>query len=457
MRKVLSIKASQKWQYIGTFGLVTDCLADIEAGRMPASSLLCMDLEFNPLNHKVYEIAICELTTGTVLMDVRVKLDAKAPKQYSRNFQTALLPFKFIKGNEQNPQTHHTGQIINAAQVAQLLSRFMEPETIILTWHTAATDLRILRRFLAANEQDTEGIIPDDDHYIFMIPYFKQNLGILPNGRRFPCNLPILFPLFFPQHRLIGQNHRALPDTMQLRLLTLAFLELTKPVDNRADVWRPPSALLAAQRYIKDYFQSTSIPESSLNDDNDSDNVNLASYAEDNVDIYGSEEDNSFHEAENERCSLDDENGIAENFLSENAKTLNKRAGGTQTASQKDDTQSFIARFSISSILQLGSKSVSGLSTTSRSSEGKGKKTRQPSRKYKTQTLSTNQPTRKRKAQALSANQSALTSFFSKVADPPVGQKEHNDLAPHASESLIGLQASRASRKAHTTCDTTRQ
>ena len=143
------------------------------------------------------------------------------------------------------------------------------------------------------------------------------------------------------------------------------------------------------------------------------------------MDIYGSEEDNSFHEAENERCSLDDENGIAENFLSENAKTLNKRAGGTQTASQKDDTQSFIERFlgvskashvePISSTLQLGSKPVSGLSTTSRSSEGKGKKTRQPSNKCKTQTLSTNQPTRKRKAQALSANQSALTSFFSRL------------------------------------------
>lgn len=29
------------------------------------------DLEFNPLNHKVYEIARSEFTTGTVLMDVR--------------------------------------------------------------------------------------------------------------------------------------------------------------------------------------------------------------------------------------------------------------------------------------------------------------------------------------------------------------------------------------------------
>ena len=118
MRKVLSIKATQEWRYIGTFRLVVDRLADIRAGRMLASSLLCMDLEFNPLNHKVYEIAICEFTTGTVLMDVRVELDAKAPKQYSRNFQTAILPFKFIKGTEQNSQTRQTGQVVNAAQVA---------------------------------------------------------------------------------------------------------------------------------------------------------------------------------------------------------------------------------------------------------------------------------------------------------------------------------------------------
>ena len=170
----------------------------------------------------------------------------------------------------------------------------MEPETVILTSHTVATDLRILRRFLAANEQDTAGIIPDDDHCIFMIPYLKQNLGMLPNGRRFPCSLPILSPLFFPRHQLIGQNHHALPDTMQLRPLTLAFLELTKSVDNRADIWRPPSVFVATQRCIRDYFQSTSISESSLNDDSDGNNANLASYAEDDVHIFGSEEDKLF-------------------------------------------------------------------------------------------------------------------------------------------------------------------
>ena len=118
IRKVLSIKATQEWRYIGTFRLVVDRLADICAGRMFASSLLYIDLESNPLNHKVYEIARYEITIGTVLMDVRVELDAKAPKQYSRNFQTAILPFKFIKGTEQNSQTRQTGQVVNAAQVA---------------------------------------------------------------------------------------------------------------------------------------------------------------------------------------------------------------------------------------------------------------------------------------------------------------------------------------------------
>ena len=81
MHKVLSIKATQEWRYIGIFRLVLDRLTNIHTGRLLASRLLCIDLEFSPLNHKVYKIAIYEFTTGTVLMDVRVELNPKALKQ----------------------------------------------------------------------------------------------------------------------------------------------------------------------------------------------------------------------------------------------------------------------------------------------------------------------------------------------------------------------------------------
>ena len=89
---------------------------------------------------------------------------------------------------------------------------------------------------------------------------------------------------------------------------------------------------MATQRCIRDYFQSTSISESSLNDDSDGDNANLASYAEDDVHNFGGEEDN-------ETCFLDDESGIIDDFLCVNTKkALNKRPDGMHTAMQKDDT-----------------------------------------------------------------------------------------------------------------------
>ncbi|KIN00094.1 hypothetical protein OIDMADRAFT_29232 [Oidiodendron maius Zn] len=166
------------------------------------------------------------------------------------------------------------------------------------------------------------------------------------------------------------------------------------------------------------------------------------------------EEDNSSEE-EIETCFLDDECGITDDLLCVNTKmALNKRPDGMHTALQKDDTQSSITTFlgtpkashvrPISSTSESSSKPVDGFSTSRHSFEGTVKKTNQLSQKHKTQ--STNQLTRKRKTQALSANQSTLTSFFSKTADNCdgflVGQKEQNDFASYISESLIGPQAS---------------
>lgn len=74
--KVLSVKGSQEWEHSNTFQHVISRLVDIQAGRMPASSLVGMDLEFNPLHHTVHEIAVCDLTAGVVRLDTRVDPNA---------------------------------------------------------------------------------------------------------------------------------------------------------------------------------------------------------------------------------------------------------------------------------------------------------------------------------------------------------------------------------------------
>jgi hypothetical protein len=76
-----------------------------------------------------------------------------------------------------------------------------------------------LRDFLeAAGHTD---IMPLDQNCFRPPFYYDRNLHALPNGKRLPLKLDILFPLLFPRHLLIEKNHRALADAQQLRLVTM--------------------------------------------------------------------------------------------------------------------------------------------------------------------------------------------------------------------------------------------
>ena len=64
------------------------------------------------------------------------------------------------------------------------------------------------------------------------MPYGK-NLPKTSGQRRCPLALEILFPLLFKAHELVGKNHRALADALQLRLMVKLFEELCKPLGKR--------------------------------------------------------------------------------------------------------------------------------------------------------------------------------------------------------------------------------
>lgn len=62
-----------------------------------------------------------------------------------------------------------------------------------------------------------------------MVPHFWRNLP----AKGVPLYLEAIFPLLFANHELVGQNHRALVDTLHLRLMVLLFVELCKPFNQR--------------------------------------------------------------------------------------------------------------------------------------------------------------------------------------------------------------------------------
>lgn len=64
-----------------------------------------------------------------------------------------------------------------------------------------------------------------------MVNHFRLGLPKkdMKTGKAFPAKLDLLFPLLFAGHELVGKNHRALPDILMLRLMTLLLIQLHKP------------------------------------------------------------------------------------------------------------------------------------------------------------------------------------------------------------------------------------
>jgi hypothetical protein len=94
---------------------------------------------------------------------------------------------------------------------------------MILSWSKNTRDLVLLRNFLEAGSY--YDILPPDANCVPIVPQFRRNL---PDNVPLSSNSP--FPLLFPGHELVGRNHRALADVLQLRLMVKTFEKLCQPV-----------------------------------------------------------------------------------------------------------------------------------------------------------------------------------------------------------------------------------
>jgi hypothetical protein len=52
---------------------------------------------------------------------------------------------------------------------------------------------------------------------------------------RFPLSLPVIFPLISVGHELVGRNHHAIVDAMQLRLMVRYLENNCRSLDDRND------------------------------------------------------------------------------------------------------------------------------------------------------------------------------------------------------------------------------
>jgi hypothetical protein len=136
---------------------------------------------------------------------------------------------------------------LDAKGVVTKLNEYnITPKTMFVSWGNWHFDLSFLREWLDA--EGHHGVLPSNQRLCLLLREFRVNLDRIIGkecfrGRPFPLRLPFLFPLLFgDDHPLAGRNHNAIVDALQLALLTNLFLDLCKPLEERA-IWKGSEAV----------------------------------------------------------------------------------------------------------------------------------------------------------------------------------------------------------------------
>ena len=236
-------------------------LADIQAGRIPGTALIVLDIEFSITSRQVWEVSMIEQVSGKVLLNTTIKHERGIDHSYrtasSSQFQEFMSRLK-----ARTVYSSMRESVLSQMDVHQVAIKLKEiginQNTTFLAWRKSTTDLKLLRHFLQlAGYAD---ILPPDENCIPLIPIFRLNLPNLvqdPASRRsklFPLALEVLFPVIFPRHSLIGLNHRALVDCQQTRLVLQAAIDLTQPVEERGKGWNPERITRNSQMSVCDWL-----------------------------------------------------------------------------------------------------------------------------------------------------------------------------------------------------------
>lgn len=108
---------------------------------------------------------------------------------------------------------------------------------IFLSWSSPFNDVSCLRGWL--EQEGFDDSLPKDKYLHRDRMEFRQNLKEILGSTcwksgSFPLSLETVFPVLCGfDHPLAGKNHHALADAQQLALLTLLFVDLCRPVNQR--------------------------------------------------------------------------------------------------------------------------------------------------------------------------------------------------------------------------------
>ncbi|KAG4291188.1 hypothetical protein FPRO06_03074 [Fusarium proliferatum] len=249
LRNLFADAAETEWTCPPEFQKVLERVKDIEEGKMPPCSLLILDTEFSVATRQPWEVTIIEYLSAKTRLNAL--LDHADGLSHESQERRIVQISKMHAKNVYNPKRNLDR--LNVHQVAKTCKEIgIDSDTLFVIWATYPLDLQLLRNYLEAG--GCKGILPNDKQCIPVCQTFRQNLPRIKLGKQFPVRLEIIFPVFYPEHKLIGANHQALADCQQAREMCLAIPELRKAVKNRKPQWRPENIRKLSTNSILNYF-----------------------------------------------------------------------------------------------------------------------------------------------------------------------------------------------------------
>lgn len=235
----LGVALGKTWPIQPSFQIVIDLLQRIRDGREAEGSLLTLDTEFISFTRRVLEVAVGEVHSGKILIDVRVDHQCsteellKMPDGRPMGLKEQRISFQSLRQVYGSTDSEKCSGKKTAREIAEMLkSAGVSQKSIILVWHVNRSDLTILRELLES--KGYTDILPPQENCIPMIKHYRA--GLTPRdktSRGFTSILDQLFALLFPGHQLVGMNHNAVPDIEMLRLMVLLLVQLQNPPAKR--------------------------------------------------------------------------------------------------------------------------------------------------------------------------------------------------------------------------------
>ncbi|KAJ5719074.1 hypothetical protein N7493_007529 [Penicillium malachiteum] len=248
LQDLLKPELSREWEPYPDFKFVLNLWVSIRRRdpNIHPCRLVLIDLEYCPGSGKVVEIGICDCL-GNFILDCSTQVSAIIDEMYARQGAAPGASVARQIGIRQlrrcDIHRPRDGQL-TADQVAdQLAAHGIDENTILIAWSYRKIDVGLLRAWLDA-EGRGEVLSSTNVKSLFSpLREFKRQLRHLkvpkpfPERSRtnhFPLALEILFPVIFGLHHpLVGKNHEAIVDTMQMFLLMGALEQLCLPSDKR--------------------------------------------------------------------------------------------------------------------------------------------------------------------------------------------------------------------------------